>query len=286
MFTRRLRRRGFTLIELLVVIAIIAVLIGLLLPAVQKVRAAAARAGSQNNLKQIGLAMHKYHDANNLFPFNIQGTDRASSGPPDLRTGNGGPWCFRILPELEQTNMWNGGSTGAYTNANGNRTSGVPVYLCPGRGRFPYASGGGSTGAFTDYAINGKAIAMDSSTRLSMNQVTNGNGTAITIMVGEKGLPTSQYQHSTGDNWDETIFQGQGGCTRTGDYYVTVNGASVYTPLLKDDPNGGVGAYFGGPFESGVLFVMFDGSVRSVPYSYQGMPQILNWQNTAPIIDF
>ncbi|MCA9026322.1 MAG: DUF1559 domain-containing protein [Planctomycetaceae bacterium] len=98
------RRNGFTLIELLVVIAIIAVLIALLLPAVQQAREAARRTQCRNNLKQIGLAMHNYHDIYQMFPPGWIAVDAGVSSAHEGTSGVG--WAAMILPQLEQANVW------------------------------------------------------------------------------------------------------------------------------------------------------------------------------------
>ena len=102
----RPRRRAFTLIELLVVIAIIAILIGLLLPAVQKVREAAARSTCQNNTKQLALAMHNYHDANMALPPSVATALVGQDGTAVAFTEDRRTWAMYLLPYIEQEAMW------------------------------------------------------------------------------------------------------------------------------------------------------------------------------------
>ena len=124
---RRARIRGFTLIELLVVIAIIAILIALLLPAVQMAREAARRTQCRNNLKQIGLALHNYHDVYQVLPPGYATT--ANSVSTAISAGSGwvtGPsWTAMILPHLEQANAYS-----ALDWASNNSPSGTPAANC------------------------------------------------------------------------------------------------------------------------------------------------------------
>ena len=129
---RAIRGRGFTLIELLVVIAIIAVLIALLLPAVQQAREAARRTQCRNNLKQIGLALHNYHDVHQVLPSGWIAVQDGQPAPHDGLSGFG--WATMILPYLEQQNLYDALDLNLAVNDHDNEPlirQRLAAYSCP-----------------------------------------------------------------------------------------------------------------------------------------------------------
>ncbi|WP_194242800.1 DUF1559 family PulG-like putative transporter [Gimesia benthica] len=155
--------RGFTLIELLVVIAIIAILIALLLPAVQQAREAARRSTCKNNLKQIGLALHNYHDTHQLFPYATANPGNCIPADPNATITNHTGWLY-LLPFMDQANLYNqfnfSAATGQHNKTSNTLAGGssittgnaqlgtnvIPILLCP-------SDDGGSAypGADTNY---------------------------------------------------------------------------------------------------------------------------------------
>jgi prepilin-type N-terminal cleavage/methylation domain-containing protein/prepilin-type processing-associated H-X9-DG protein len=201
-------RRAFTLIELLVVIAIIAVLIGLLLPAVQKVREAAARIQCENNLKQIGLALQNYHDTAGSFPPGyVSGYDAAGDD-----TGPGWGWAAFILPQMEQQPLHGtiqfGQNIEAPANASA-RVRPVKAYLCPSDNLQPtwtatqYDVAGAPLGAVCDVAsasyvgvfgvaepgVDGEGVFFRNSA-VHIGDITD--GTSQTFLVGERSYRWGQ----------------------------------------------------------------------------------------------
>jgi prepilin-type N-terminal cleavage/methylation domain-containing protein/prepilin-type processing-associated H-X9-DG protein len=144
-------RKAFTLIELLVVIAIIAVLIGLLLPAVQRVREAANRMKCENNLKQIGIALHSYHDRNGSFPPGYQ----TAVAPDNSDLGPGWGWASLLLNDLEQSYLYSQIRFDLDITDPANataRTTVLPVFTCPSE--IAFADGG----TFTVVDSNGNPL--------------------------------------------------------------------------------------------------------------------------------
>lgn len=300
----RCSRKGFTLIELLVVIAIIAILIALLLPAVQQAREAARRSSCRNNMKQIALALHNYHDTHLVFPYG----NRETVGAGEIAIRD--TWFHRLLPSIEQSTLYNaywsfqedklrnGGSNACCTDRTFSfdtptsiRNIPVSVFMCPSaQGGSNYNGGfqgnyAGSHGSAEmrryNATIKADGMIYDLS-RTSIRDVTD--GTSNTLLIGEvitrSGLsaPTTYGEAGSywrGGTWGEYGFTAlETPNTRVPD---RVYGNTASGSVCKDanDPLApclGYGSSLGGiqmnyarsTHIGGVTVALVDGSVRFV----------------------
>jgi prepilin-type N-terminal cleavage/methylation domain-containing protein/prepilin-type processing-associated H-X9-DG protein len=275
---RHSRFGGFTLLELLVAVAIIGLLAGLILPAVQKVRAAADRVRCQNNLRQIGLALHNYHGAHSAFPPGVSGEDPREAMPFVA-------WCTRVLPWLEQEALWNEAAAAFAADRNflhdpphTGLSNPVRAFQCPSDGRVQQAHTIGRTGklyASTSYlGVNGYnahrndgILFLDS--HVTLSEITD--GTSNTIAVGERP-PNPSFLFGW---WYAGWGQGKNG---EGDMVLgvrTINNGS-YGAGCPDGPyNFQPGSFasqcdafhFWSPHAGGANSMFVDGSVRFLRYS-------------------
>ena len=267
---------GFTLIELLVVIAIIAILIGLLIPAVQKVREAAARASCENNLKQIGLAMHMYNDQNQTLP-----TGWVTSYPAGaIAPSPGWSWSLLILPNLEQGNLYSSiapdvTTPGAPPTANALLQTKVKIYRCPSDSS-PDINTSFQSYGMSSYVINrevvgpGRTDGSNVPNALSVQALSGLDGASNTILVGER-----DFQRNCGAIWgvrsstSSASFEGRPG--------------SGLNPLnTANPPSSGSGTNqrlaFNSLHTNGCNFLFADGSVHTIPDTVQADPTDI-WTN-------
>jgi prepilin-type N-terminal cleavage/methylation domain-containing protein len=303
MIPSRSRRRGaFTLIELLVVIAILAVLIGLLLPAVQKVREAASRMACQNNLKQMGVAAHIHHDQVGYFPTAGNGVGPRTwvngvvGGTPVVGSGQAWGWMYQLLPYLEQGNLW-GYAAGANGGDDAVKQTPVKLYFCPSRRRS--AAVPLPNGAVNDYVGNGGAgyngyrtaawapasvavaadggygvIACTLCSRdvgvVRTSAITD--GTSNTMLIGEKSLNSARYGGGDGND-NQGYWRGIDSDVVGGIYTpVSPDPAPPYAPQQDRSYPGtynysGNFSLFGSAHPVGFNAVFCDGSVRVIRYS-------------------
>jgi prepilin-type N-terminal cleavage/methylation domain-containing protein len=271
-------RPGFTLIELLVVIAIIALLIGLLLPAVQKVRESASRTTCGNNLKQIGLAIHMYHDQRKRIP---------PSRLSDLHA----TWAILILPYLEQTalySQWSLPNT-YYDQSDAARLGDVPLYYCPSRrptGGISVSGDqnddlGGGLGAFIPGALGdyGACTGTDNNDGGESFWPGTPNG-AFRAASDEQLRPLAKVTFaSVSDGLSNTLFVGEKQVQQgnfgagpldcsiyNGDYWMcSTRSAGPNYPLAQSPDVAAI--VFGSAHDGLCQFVMGDGSVRPIQVS-------------------
>jgi len=280
-------RRAFTLIELLVVIAIIAILVALLLPAVQQAREAARRSSCKNNLKQIGLALHNYHDTHTVFPPGWVVPKCPGVSDSDHRFIRHNPsWGFYLLPQLEQAAIYdqedfqmNGACSGTPgqiglldtpTAANLYNTA-LPAFSCPsdikprtGANSFGTASyvgvrgNDGNGGQSTSFARLNGMFWTNSDCR--MRDITD--GTSNTLMVGEVSWE-QYYSYGTGSNVKQGAWWAGIHEHKTDDMVAkSVNANFKFNGSSPNVNNSNDG--FGSLHDGGAQFVMADGSVKFI----------------------
>lgn len=222
------RQSGFTLIELLVVIAIIAVLIAILLPAVQKVRQAAARMHCGNNLKQIMIATHALHDTHKVLPpltAQLHTSEILLAAPPYNKVKGFTIFTF-LLPFVEQTNLYSAANGEVVTVVQGATVynTSIKVYLCPSDVSSPTTKGSTSHGS-----ANGWAVGNYSANYLALGDPASTNTTAR--LESKKKIPTSFL-----DGASNIIFFSEryGTCGSSGDW----NAASTWCNLWCDSNPG------------------------------------------------